>query len=84
MCKQIPFCYGYYVINNLNDLPIEMDYSKSPFGQNNVDWFLKKVRNVEFQLKEFFELNKKTYNYNQIRQIILQVNICWLSDKKYC
>ena len=29
ICKQIPSCNGFYVINKINNLPIEMDYYKS-------------------------------------------------------
>ena len=43
VCKQILCCNGFHVINKLNDLPIEMGYYKSPFGENNVEWFLKKI-----------------------------------------
>ena len=46
ICEQIPCCKRFYVINKLNDLAIEMGYHKSPFGQNNVEWFLNK-NNVE-------------------------------------
>ena len=43
VCKQIPSCNGFYVINKINNLPIKMDYYKSTFGENNVRWFLKKL-----------------------------------------
>ena len=59
ICKQIPFCNGFYVINKLKDIPIEMDYYKSPSGQNNVEGFLNKVNNVEFQKSDFFKQNRK-------------------------
>ena len=32
ICKQKPCCNGFYVVNKLNDLPIEIAYYKSPFG----------------------------------------------------
>ena len=67
VCKQIPCCNGFYVINKLNDLPIEMGYYKSPFGQNNVEWFLTKINNIEFQMREFFKQNiKPKLQSNQI------------------
>ena len=31
ICKQIPCCNGFYVINKMNDLPIEIGSYKSPF-----------------------------------------------------
>ena len=36
VCKQIPCCNGFYIINKLNDLPIEIGYYKSSFGKNNI------------------------------------------------
>ena len=36
-----------------------MDYYKSPSGQNNVEWFLNKVNNVEFRKNKFFKQNGK-------------------------
>ena len=59
ICKQIFCCNGFYVINKLNDLPIEKGYYKSPFGRNNVEWFLNKINNIEFQMREFLKLNRK-------------------------
>ena len=53
-------CNGFYVINKLNDFPIEMGYYKSPFGQNNVEWFPNKINNIELQMREFFKMNRKT------------------------
>ena len=47
------------MINKSNDLPIEMGYYKSPFGQNNFEWFLNKINNIEFQMREFFKQNEK-------------------------
>ena len=31
VCKQTPSCNGFYMINKINNLPIEMDYNKSTF-----------------------------------------------------
>ena len=58
-CNQIPYCNGCYVTNKLNDLPIEMGFYKNPFGQNKVEWFLNKAKNVVFQLRELFKLIRK-------------------------
>ena len=59
VCQQIATCNGFYVINKINNLPIEMDYYKSTFGENNVKWFLNKVNNMEFQMSEIFKQNLK-------------------------
>ena len=59
ICNSIPCCNRFYVVNKLNDIPIKIGYFKSPFGQNNVDWFLEKINNIEFQMRNFFKLNIK-------------------------
>ena len=81
--KQIPCCNGFHVINKLNDLPIEMGYHKSPFGENNVEWFLNENNNIEFQMREFFKLNRKPEITNKSENLFLKTNICSLSDKKF-
>ena len=59
VCKKKGCCNGFHVINKLKDLPIEMGYYKSPFGQNNVEWFPNKINNIEFQMRDFFKMNRK-------------------------
>ena len=59
ICKQIPCCNGFYEKNKSIDLPIEMGYYKSPFGQNNISWFLYKINKIEFQMRKIFKLNRK-------------------------
>ena len=59
VCKQILCCNGFYIINKINNLPIEVGYYKSTFGEINVNWFLNKVNNIEFQMSEFFKQNLK-------------------------
>ena len=83
ICKQIPCCKGFYVINKLKDLPIEMGYYNSPFGQNNVEWFLSKINNIDFQMREFFKLNRKPKITNRSDKLFLKVNICWFCDKEF-
>ena len=82
ICKQIPCCNGFYIINKINDLPIEIGYYKSPFGQNNVKWFLNKIDNIEFQMCEFFKQNLKP-KIIKSDKLFLKTNICWLCDKKF-
>ena len=79
--KQIPCCSGFYIINKSNDLPIYSGYYKSPFGRNNVRWFLNKINNIEFQMRDFFKQNIKPKNYKEIREIVYKTNVCWLCDK---
>ena len=59
VCKQILCCNGFYIINKINNLPIEVGYYKSTFGEINVNWFLNKINNIEFQMSEFFKQNLK-------------------------
>ena len=80
VCQQIPTCNGFYVINKINNLPIEMDFYKSTFGQNNVKWFLNKLNNIEFQVSEFFKQNLKPKNTIKSEKSFLKANICWLCD----
>ena len=82
ICKEIPCCNVFYVINKLNDLPIEMGYYKSHFGQNNISWFLNKINNIEFQMSEFFKLNRKPKKTIKSHKLFLKANFCWLCDKK--
>ena len=80
VCKQIPCCNGFYVINKLKDLPIEMGYYKSTFGENNIKWFLNKINNTEFQMSEFFKQNLKPKITIKSEKTFLKANICWLCD----
>ena len=80
VCKQIPSCNGFYVINKINNLPIKMDYYKSTFGENNVNWFLNKINNIEFQMSEFFKQNLKPKITIKSEKSFLKANICWLCD----
>ena len=80
VCKQIPTCNGFYVINKINDMPIKMDYYKSTFGDNNVKWFLDKINNIEFQMSEFFKQSLKPKITIKSEKSFLKANICWLCD----
>ena len=57
-----------------------MDYYKSPFGENNVKWFFKKINNIEFQMSEFFKQNTKAKITLKSDNLFLKSNICWLCD----
>ena len=83
VCKQIPSCNGFYVINKINNLPIKMDYYKSTFGENNVKWFLNKVNIIEFQMSEFFKQNLKPKITIKSDKLFLKANICWLCDTNF-
>ena len=80
VCQQIPTCNGFYVINKINNLPIEMGYYKSTFGDNNVKWFLNKINSIEFQMSEFFKQNLKPKITIKSDKTFLKANICWLCD----
>ena len=83
ICKQIPCCNGYYIINKLTNLPIDSGYYKSPFGLNNVEWFLNRVNNIEFQMSEFFKQNIKPRITMKSNNAFLKSKICWLCDNKF-
>ena len=80
VCQQIPTCNGFYVINKINNLPIEMDYYKSTFGENNIKWFLNKINNIEFQMSEFFKQNLKPKITIKSEKSFLKAKFCWLCD----
>ena len=80
VCKQIPTCNGFYVINKIKNLPIEMDYYKSTLGNNNVEWFLNKINNIEFQMSEFFKQNLKPKITIKTEKSFLKAKFCWLCD----
>ena len=80
VCKQIPSCNGLFVINKINDMPIEMGYYKSTFGGNNVTWFLNKINSIEFQMSEFFKQNLKPKFTIKSEKLFLKADICWLCD----
>ena len=83
ICKQIPCCNGFYVINKITNLPIEMGYYKSTFGENIVKWFLNKINNIEFQMSEFFKQNIKPKISKKADKLFLKANICWLCDIEF-
>ena len=83
ICKQIPCCNGFYVINKLTDLPIDCGYYKSAFGSNNVEWFLNRVNYIEFQMSEFFKQNLKPKITEKSNNKFLKAKTCWLCDIKF-
>ena len=60
-----------------------MEYYKRPFGENNVEWFLNEINNIEFQMREFFKLKRKHEITNKSENLFLKTIICSLSDKKF-
>ena len=83
ICEQIPVCNGLYIINRIDDLPIEPGYYKSSFGVNNVKWFLSKINNIEFQMSEFFKRNLKPKITIKSEKSFLKSKICWLCDIEF-
>ena len=59
-----------------------MQYHKSPFGENNVEWCLHKINNIEFQTREIFKMNGKPKITIKTNKLILKAHICLLCDKK--
>ena len=83
ICEQIPVCNGFYIRNKINNLPIDMGYYKSAFGENNVKWFLNKINNIEFQMSEFFKRNIKPKITIKSEKSFLKSKICWLCDIEF-
>ena len=80
VCKQIPSCNGLYIINTINDMPIKMGYYASTFGENNINWFLNKINNIEFHMSEFFKQNLKPKITTKSNKLFLKAKFCWLCD----
>ena len=83
ICKQIPCCSGFYIINKLDVSPIYADYYKSPFGQSNVEWFFKKIINPEFRMREFSKLGRKPKIPHKSDKSFSKAKICWLCDREF-
>ena len=83
VCKQLPICNGLYVINKINDMPIKMDYYKSTFGVNNINWFLNNINNIEFQMSEFFKQNLKPKITIKSDKLFLKAKFCWLCEVNF-
>ena len=56
--KQNPVLNGYYIISELNDV-LKSGYYESPLGYDNVDWFVKEVKNLENKMAFYFKETKK-------------------------
>ena len=52
--KQNPVLNGYHIISELEDV-LKGGYHKSPFGYNNVDWFVDEVMKLENKMAFFFK-----------------------------
>ena len=56
--KQKPVLNGHYIISELNDVSESGSY-ESPFGYDNVDWFVKEVIGLENKMACYFKETKK-------------------------
>ena len=81
--KQKPCCNGFYIINKIDGLPIYAEYYKSLFVQNNVEWFLIKSINLEFQMREVFKLDRKPKITNKSDKSFSKAKFCWLCDSEF-
>ena len=56
--EQNPVINGHHIISELEDV-LKSDYYKSPFGYNNVDWFVDEVIKLENKVTFYFENTNK-------------------------
>ena len=56
--KQNPVLNGYHIISELEDV-LKSDYYKSPFGYNDVDWFVDEVIKIENKMTFYFKNTNK-------------------------
>ena len=80
--KQNPTCNGYYIVSELNDV-LQSGYYKSPFGENNVDWFVDEVIKLENKMSFYFKNTNKVIKMTQEDEEDFQnTNICWFCEKE--
>ena len=49
---------------------------KLPFGQTDIEWFLNGIYNIENQMREIFEIDKKPKKSNKSEKLFVKVTIC--------
>ena len=54
--KQNPVLNGYYILSEIEDV-LRTGYYESPFGHNNVDWYVNEV--IKLEKKAFYFKNTK-------------------------
>ena len=80
--KQNPTCNGFYIISELNDV-LQSGYYKSPFGENNVDWFVDEVIKLENKMSFYFKnTNKAIIMTQEDEDHFRDTNICWFCEKE--
>ena len=79
--KQNPVCNGYYMISELDDV-LQSDFSKSPLGFDNVDWFAKEIIKTGNKLAFYFKNTRKdTIKTNEDEGDYRINNICRFCEK---
>ena len=79
--KQNPACNGYYIISELGDV-LQSDFSKSPLGFDNVDWFAKDIIKTGNKLAFYFKNTRKdTIKTNEDEEDYRINNICRFCEK---
>ena len=51
-------------------------FIKLPFGQTDIEWFLNGINNIENQMREIFEIDKKPKKSNKSEKLFVKVTIC--------
>ena len=79
--KQNPTCNGYYIVSELNDI-LQSGYYKSPFGENNVDWFVDEVIKLENKMSFYFKkTNKEIIMTQEDENNFRNTNDCWFCEE---
>ena len=74
--KQNQVFNGYHIISELEDV-LRSDYYKSPFGYNNVDWFVDEVIKLGNKMTFFFKnIKKNIIMTEEDEEVSKNINIC--------
>ena len=81
--KQNPILNGYQIVSELEDI-LKSGYHKSPFGYDNVDWFVKEVIKLEKKMAFYFKnTNKDIIMTDDDGEEYKNDDVCRFCEKKY-
>ena len=80
--KQNPVLNGYHIVSQLEDV-LKSDCYKSPFGYDNVDWFVDEVTKLENKMAFYFKNTKKEINMkDEDKEDYRNDNVCRFCEKE--
>ena len=80
--KQNPVLNGYHIVSELEDI-LQNGYHKSPWGHNNVDWFVDEVIKLEIKMAFYFKNTMKDIIMTEEDEEDFRIdNICRFCEKE--